>query len=178
MTLKIKNKGVTLLEVLAVVIVSTILIIGAFTFYQATTSKKAEQDIISSIASLQMVINEQYHGSSSGYEGVDNSAASRLEGSPFGLKIDGNEIIHQLGGDLIIQGNRHGFQISIEGLDKAPCISLGTRRNLSDHISLGEGAGLDPNVTEITTYCNTGSEQTINYIYTNNLSSFTSAGFP
>lgn len=177
MRLKTKNKGITLLEVLAVVIVSTIFIVGAFTFYQATTDKKAEQDIISSVASLQMVINDQYHNSGSGYEGVDNSVASRLKGSPFGLKIDGNEIIHQLNGDLVIQGNKHGFQISIEGLEQAPCTSLGTRRNLSDHISLGDGDNIDPNVTEITTYCNSGNEQTISYIYTNNLSNFTSTGF-
>jgi type II secretory pathway pseudopilin PulG len=54
--MKYKNKGVTLIEILAVIIISVLLIIGAFALYDKTVNKNKESDLISGIHSIQMSI--------------------------------------------------------------------------------------------------------------------------
>jgi type II secretory pathway pseudopilin PulG len=173
MRIKLKQGGVTLLEVLAVIIISILLSIGAFSLYTSSQDKKQEQDTITAITTLRLLIQDSYSGSG-GYEGLDNSTLIQRVQVPSSLTVINGEIRFPLGGQLSVSGNQYGFSISLSELSVEHCVSLGNRRALSSHIVTGNDS-VNPNPSEVTDYCsNAGQGGEVSFISTNNINNFLS----
>lgn len=127
-----RQRGVTLMEVLAVMIIGLLMIIGAFTLYSTTQNKQREGDILTAMMTLQTNIRDLYYGKNS-YEDITAStivaagaAPSTLVGSNGTSLVSPYDSASQV---TITSGTGDAqFEILVPAVPQDSCISLSTKR--------------------------------------------------
>lgn len=128
-----KQKGVTLIEVLAVVIIGVLIIVGAFTLYGNAQSKQNENATMTGIMSIQANVRDLFYGQ--GYGDVNNDTMVKANGIPSSFQVDDtatpNTITHPLGGDVSVStgDSNSEFNITVGGVPRATCITMAGRNS-------------------------------------------------
>lgn len=128
-----KQKGVTLIEVLAVIIIGVLIIVGAFTLYGKAQSKQNENATMTGIMSIQANVRDLFYGQ--GYGDVINDTMINANGIPSSFQVDDSTepstITHPLGGDVgVSTGDTSSeFDITVEGVPQATCITMAGRNS-------------------------------------------------
>lgn len=165
----IKNKGVTLIEVLAVIIIGVLLIIGSFTLYDKSVNKNKEGDLISGIHSIQMNVKNSINDND--YSAVSSDYAISIDAIPNSMIVQENLIIHPFGGELFLAGNNLGFIIGVDGLSKEQCISISSKNSISDYIFIGENIAspsINPKINEVVEKCQS-NKTLVGFVYTGSI---------
>lgn len=167
--MKIRNKGVTLIEVLAVIIIGILLIVGAFTLYDKSVNKNKESDLLSGINYIQMNIKNSINNND--YSVVNNDYAINTNSIPESMIIQEDLILHPFGGELFLQSNSSGFIIGVDGLSKEQCISISSKDNISDYILIGKNMGspsINPKINKVVEKCQS-NKTSVGFVYTGNI---------
>jgi prepilin-type N-terminal cleavage/methylation domain-containing protein len=128
-----KQKGVTLIEVLAVVIIGVLIIVGAFTLYGNAQSKQNENATMTGIMAIQANVRDLFYGQ--GYDDVDNDTMVNASGIPSSFQVDESTtpftITHPLGGDVSVStgDTSSEFGITVGGVPQATCITMAGRNS-------------------------------------------------
>lgn len=127
-----KQKGVTLIEVLAVIIIGVLIIVGAFTLYGNAQSKQNENATMTGIMSIQANARDLFYGQ--GYGDIDEATMVSAGGIPSSFQIDDEtgEINHPLGGTVTLGPNddtNSQFDITVDGISTATCITMAGRNS-------------------------------------------------
>lgn len=130
---KKQEKGVTLLEVLAVVIIGILIVVGSFYLYNNISNQKKDSQIMSSVMALRLGINNVY--GSQGTFGDNSNITSTLESMgliPDFFKNSGGQIVSPYDTSKtilfnVVGSNNQFLEIGIEGVPVTSCIRLATR---------------------------------------------------
>ena len=127
------QKGVTLLEVLAVVIIGILIIVGAFTLYGNAQNKQRENDVMTSLLTLQTNVRDLFYGVNDyGNNVVLNDVIIKSGGAPATfVQGAGNSraLVSPFDNSkaVTITGNSSEFDIEIEGIPETSCVTLAAR---------------------------------------------------
>ena len=127
----LKNqKGVTLIEVLAVVIIGVLIIVGAFTLYGNAQNKQSENATMTGIMSIQANTRDLFYGQ--GYGDLTTATMISAGGIPSSFPVaDDGTITHPLGGTVTTEANSDTsrFDITVDGIPAATCITMAGRNS-------------------------------------------------
>lgn len=143
-----KEKGVTLLEVLAVVIIGILIVVGAFTLYGNVQDKQRENDVMTSLLTLQTNVRDLFYGVNDYGSEELNTVIIASGGAPSTF-VQGTGTGRSLVSPfdttkpVTITGDSSEFTIAIAGVPQSSCVSLATRR--------GSFLRVEVNGTNITT---------------------------
>ena len=166
-----REKGVTLLEVLAVVIIGILIVVGAFTLYGSGQDKqKRENDVMTSLLTLQTNVRDSFYGVNDyGTAAELNSVIIASGGAPStfvqGTASAGDrELVSPFDTTqpVTITGEGSEFEIAISGVPESSCVSLATRR--------GSFLRVEIDGTEITSpllaskNCDADGDNTVTYV--------------
>lgn len=140
-----REKGVTLLEVLAVVIIGILIVVGAFTLYGSAQDKQRESDVMTSLLTLQTNVRDLFYGVndySGGEEGDLNSVIIASGGAPSTFvkgSGDTRELVSPFDTTqpVTITGEGSEFSIAIAGVPQSSCVSLATRNGSFLRVKVG-----------------------------------------
>lgn len=142
-----REKGVTLLEVLAVVIIGILIIVGAFTLYGSAQDKQRENDVMTSLLTIQTNVRDLFYGAN---DYGDNGSAAELNdvlinsgGIPSTFvqgEGEGKELVSPFDTTqpVTITGDGSEFSIAIAGVPQSSCVSLATRSGSFLRVEVGE----------------------------------------
>jgi prepilin-type N-terminal cleavage/methylation domain-containing protein len=139
-----KQKGVTLIEVLAVIIIGVLIIVGAFTLYGNAQSKQNENATMTGIMSIQANVRDLFYGQ--GYDDVNNDIMVNASGIPSSFSVDDSTtpftITHPLGGDVSVSTGDTGseFDITVGGVPQATCITMAGRNSGFLEVTVNDNA--------------------------------------
>lgn len=130
-----KQKGVTLIEVLAVVIIGVLIIVGAFTLYGNAQNKQSENATMTGIMSIQANARDLFYGQ--GYGDLDTPTMISAGGIPSSFPVgddgSGTTVVnHPLGGVITLGPNgdtNSQFDITVSGIPTATCITMAGRNS-------------------------------------------------
>lgn len=165
-----REKGVTLLEVLAVVIIGILIVVGAFTLYGSAQDKQRENDVMTSLLTLQTNVRDLFYGVNDyGTAAELNSVIIASGGAPStfvqGTASAGDrELVSPFDTTqpVTITGEGSEFEIAISGVPESSCVSLATRR--------GSFLRVEIDGTEITSpllaskNCDADGDNTVTYV--------------
>lgn len=130
---KKKQTGVTLLEVLSVIIIGILIVVGSFYLYSKVSNQKKDSQIGSYIMSLRLDINNIY--GNQGTFGETGSISNTLENIgiiPEFFKDTNNNIVSPYDSEQtilfdVIGENNQYLKIGIQGVPIESCIRLSTK---------------------------------------------------
>lgn len=129
-----KQKGVTLIEVLAVIIIGVLIIVGAFTLYGNAQNKQSENATMTGIMSIQANARDLFYGQ--GYGDLDTATMVSAGGIPSSFPVSDDEgtsvVNHPLGGEITLAANgdtNSQFDITVTGIPTATCITMAGRNS-------------------------------------------------
>lgn len=128
-----REKGVTLLEVLAVVIIGILIVVGAFTLYGSAQDKQRENDVMTSLLTLQTNVRDLFYGVNDYGDESLNDVIIASGGAPSTF-VQGSGATRSLVSPfdttqpVTITGDASEFSIAIAGVPESSCVSLATRR--------------------------------------------------
>lgn len=140
-----REKGVTLLEVLAVVIIGILIVVGAFTLYGSAQDKQRENDVMTSLLTIQTNVRDLFYGANDYGTAELNDVLIKSGGIPSTF-VQGSGEDRELvspfdsNSDVTITGAGPEFTIAIEGLSQSTCVSLGTRSGSFLRVEIGGSA--------------------------------------
>lgn len=128
-----KEKGVTLLEVLAVVIIGILIMVGSFFLYNKINNTSKDNQVMSSIMSIKLDIhniygNERNFGTSGDIAPTFNS----IDIIPSFFKKSNGDLVSPYDPNKtitfnVVGDNNHLLEIGIEGVPTESCIRLSRR---------------------------------------------------
>lgn len=141
-----REKGVTLLEVLAVVIIGILIVVGAFTLYGSAQDKQRESDVMTSLLTLQTNVRDLFYGVNNyGTESLNDviiasggAPSTFVKGSADG-EGDSRKLVSPFDstGGVTITGASSEFSIAIEEVPQSSCVSLSTRNGSFLRVEVG-----------------------------------------
>lgn len=120
------EKGLSLIESAMVLALAATVTAGVMFYYQSASDSNKAQSAISLVMSATSAINGLYIGQA-GYSGLNANVLVNSSAIPDTYK-NGNEINNPFGGKLIpeVGNDTYGYSLTLTGLPKSACISLGT----------------------------------------------------
>jgi type II secretory pathway pseudopilin PulG len=161
------QRGVTLLEVLAVVIIGILIVVGAFTLYGNAQNKQRENDVMTSLLTLQTNIRDLFYGVNDyGSESL-NDVIIRSGGAPSTFVQTSSTGARTLvspfdsSASVTITGSGSEFKIAIAGIPEGSCVSLASRNGSFLRVEVGgvEVSG----AVDASGQCN-GNNNTVTYV--------------
>ena len=127
---KKNQKGLSLIESAMVLALAATVTAGVMFYYQSASDSNKTQAAISEVMSATSAINGLYVGQPN-YNGLKADVLLNSSAIPDNYKDKtGKKITNPFGGDLTVTpatGNQgYGYQLTLTGLPKSACISLGT----------------------------------------------------
>lgn len=116
--------GVTIMEMVAGIAMTTILTVGAMTLYDIASMNSLSSQMIRNVASVQSTTRSVWTGKS-GY-GTDpiNPILINLKSVPGDWHVSGASITHQFQGNVAIKGETSSFTITLDKLPPAVCAKV------------------------------------------------------
>jgi len=122
----IKQRGLTLIEVMVALAIGGLVIAGALALYNAASSSQVANQLNSGISALRASTKSLY-ATTGGYgTGPLNSVLINANKVPSTLYYSGSTITHQLNGNVTITGANTTFTITVTNLPTDVCVSLAT----------------------------------------------------
>ena len=128
---KKNQKGLSLIESAMVLALAATVTAGVMFYYQSASDSNKTQAAISEVMSATSAINGLYVGQPN-YTGLKADVLLNSSAIPDNYKdTSGNgKITNPFGGELKVEapatGNQYGYSLTLTGLPKSACISLGT----------------------------------------------------
>ena len=160
------QKGVTLLEVLAVVIIGILIVVGAFTLYGNAQNKQRENDVMTSLLTLQTNVRDLFYGVNDYGTDELNEVIIASGGAPSTF-VQGTGNNRRLASpfdssaDVTITGEGSEFSIAIDAVPQSSCVSLATRSGSFLRVQVGETTITSP--SDAAGACEEG-DNTVTYV--------------
>ena len=141
---KKKQAGLTLVEVLSAIIVGVLVIVGSLSLYNNTQNKQRENDLMTSLMTIQTNIRDLYYGKNS-YPSTAGTIRDTLivaGGAPQSLLgTDGTDDIlvspYDSSEEIVIAGTGPQFTITIPNVPQESCVSLAGRLGSFESVEAG-----------------------------------------
>ena len=139
---KKKQAGLTLVEVLSAIIVGVLVIVGSLSLYNNTQNKQRENDLMTSLMTIQTNIRDLYYGKNS-YPSTAGTITNTLivaGGAPQSLvNSDGDALVspYDSSEEIVIIGTGPQFTITIPNVPQESCVSLAGRLGSFESVEVG-----------------------------------------
>lgn len=145
-----RERGVTLMELIAAVAVMAILVVGALTLYNAASTGSNSTQILRDVTGLQTATKSLYAGQSGYGTASLNDTLINFKAVPSNWSINGSTITHSLNGTATVTGAGSQFTVALANLPKDVCIKLlsnasaGWASYVTDGDTTGSAFPVDP----------------------------------
>lgn len=127
-TLGNKQDGLSLIEMMFIILIAIIVIGGAIAFGYKQMAKQQESAIQEAIATL--MVNTKALRGSNGYGSTGTNLMPSLiaiDAVPDAMSVSGTTVTNSYGGAVTVVSTGMGFTLTNAGLDQAACIGLATK---------------------------------------------------
>ena len=122
----IKQRGLTLIEVMVALAIGGLVIAGALALYNAASSSQISNQLNSGVSALRANTKSLY-ATTGGYgTGSLNKVLIDANKVPSSFYFSGTSITHQLNGSITVTGATTQFTITVTNLPTDVCVSLAT----------------------------------------------------
>ena len=138
---KKKQAGLTLVEVLSAIIVGVLVIVGSLSLYNNTQNKQRENDLMTSLMTIQTNIRDLYYGKNS-YPADTTTIENTLivaGGAPKSLVNSAGDALvspYDSSETIVIEGTGPQFTITIPSVPSESCVSLAGRLGSFESVSV------------------------------------------
>lgn len=163
---KMKQAGMTLIEMSVALVISGLVIGGALALYNNASSTQYSNQLSSDLAAMSSATKALYFGQG-GYGATSlNTVLINAKKIPDTMVINGSTITHQLNGSVVVAGNAAEFTMTVTNIPTDVCVGIVTMAKGYRQIQVGSNAAvttfpISPAVAS--TQCATASQQTIVY---------------
>lgn len=124
---RIRQRGVTLMELIASVAIMAILVVGALTLYGSAQSGSNTTQLLRDLTGVSAATKSLFAGQGSyGSAAALNSTLIAAKAIPSSWTVSGSTINHQLNGVVTVAGNASGsaFTIQLDSIPQDVCVKL------------------------------------------------------
>ena len=133
-TMKRRQGGFTLMEIMMVLVIGAVITIGGITWYQSSQARQQSTDAVRDLNTLVTVIRSVYNGQGD-YNGLANATVTRASSFPQPLRVPGNAALIKSqwlddGVDLAAATQDtadDSFSITYKDLDDGACVDFTTQ---------------------------------------------------
>lgn len=145
-----RQRGISLLELIAALAVIAAILLGALALYSSASSSQNAIQLSQDVTSLRAATRQLFQGQGSyGAAGANlNQILIDSNRIPSTISVNGATLTNVLGGpvDVFARGNGK-FGIRVQGLPTAVCVALATSKGDWDSVSVNSEPITDPVIT-------------------------------
>lgn len=128
-TFRTRQKGLTLIELIAGLAIVAAVVVGALSLFGTTSSAQKAMQMTTEIQGIRSAMGKLYsgtgtYGGSSGTATNLNSVLINAGKIPTTLKVSGTTISHGFGGDVNVMGADRFYYIAISGMPQEACMEV------------------------------------------------------
>lgn len=121
----IRQRAVTLMELIASVAIMAILVVGALTLYSSAQSGSNTTQLLRDLTGVSAATKSLFAGQGSyGTTAALNATLIASKAIPSSWTVSGSTVTHQLNGNVTVTGNAANFTIQLDAIPQDVCVKL------------------------------------------------------
>jgi len=137
---RIKQKGLTLIEVMVALVVAGLVIGGALALYSQANNQQTTNTLTTAVTAIRTSVKNFYASTGSYGSGSLNSTLSQAGKFPTSLSINGATVKHPAGGNVVVTGLGSTFSIQLTSVPTEVCANLATSITGFSSLTIGTSA--------------------------------------
>lgn len=121
---RVRQRGVTLMELIASVAIMAILVVGALTLYGSANSGSNTTQLLRDLTGVQAATKSLFAGQGDFGTVALNSTLVTAKAVPSSWSVSGSTIKHQLNGAVTVMGATGSFTIQLDSIPSDVCTKL------------------------------------------------------
>lgn len=123
---RIRQRAVTLMELIASVAIMAILVVGALTLYSSAQSGSNTTQLLRDLTGVSAATKSLFAGQGAFGTASLNTTLIAAKAIPSSWTVSGTagSITHQLNGAVTVTGNTSNFRIQLDGIPQDVCVKL------------------------------------------------------
>lgn len=161
---KIKQRGLTLIEVIVALGIGALVIGGALSLYASASSSQYGTQLNSDLSAVRSSVKSLYSGQGGYGVGSLNSVLITGNKVPTTMSVSGTTIRHQQNGTLSVDGNTSNFTMTVTNIPTDVCVNLVSSANGFVSVQVGSNTAnttfpISPTIAA--SQCGSATTQTI-----------------
>ena len=136
---RIKQKGLTLIEVMVALVVAGLVIGGALALYSQANTQSITNTLTTALTAIRTSVKSFYTSTGDYGSGSLNATLSSAGKFPTSLSINGATVKHPAGGEVVVTGMGPQFSIRLASVPKEVCVNLATTISGFSTVTIGNG---------------------------------------
>lgn len=165
-SIKRRQRGASLLEVISYLGVAAVVVIGAVSLLSQAFGSANANRALEEITAIRTNVKKIYMGQQAGYgTGSMNATLGTMNAFPSTLTVSGSTVTNSWNGGVVVTGATSSFTIRYDAVPKDVCASIVSAQGSTGFISVAVNGGgaLTPPITPSAagTACNTTSNSVV-----------------